>query len=495
MNKTQKHDIEKAILKFTDLETEKNSLIEKLANAIFSNFQNANYINNKKSKSEIGKYEIDNIEILYSFQKNEVKFLSTSERKELISKKAIPKKPKNHFFDDYLLVGLLNLSKKKNSMLAQKCFSLAKKQKTLSKHPDLFYEFSESLLEKDVLKTVKTTLSSLDVDKSYDSVWREILNGIYPVRFISDIEQFSLFLFNEKCIRWFFQVYPDRKSFKTLFLDNNFFFSKDQIKKLKDFLNSKLSEILNKEDLVELFSNLGDFLKADLIDAEDYFTKFNEKVNDDPMKMFETLYGKDVYVLHEALSQEFDLKHSKFLPKLSDETLLNLFKSFMALRSLEEKYPTRNLHNNCWRAQIHTLLEIIDNRNLTIDYFDKININDYNSKEFLVSNLINNLKVVNLEANPSFVSDLILGLKTFHNPNRNYFIESIFNYKFLDTKYFFDHIEERKNSGTKFFINKEFILNLEKLILANNSGLQLSDDNKTIEDELKRILKLFKPKD
>lgn len=42
MNKTQKHDIEKAILKFTDLETEKNSLIEKLANAIFSNFQNAN---------------------------------------------------------------------------------------------------------------------------------------------------------------------------------------------------------------------------------------------------------------------------------------------------------------------------------------------------------------------------------------------------------------------------------------------------------------------
>lgn len=141
------------------------------------------------------------------------------------------------------------------------------------------------------------------------------------------------------------------------------------------------------------------------------------------------------------------------------------------------------------------MLEIIDNRNLTIDYFDKININDYNSKEFLVSNLINNLKVVNLEANPSFVSDLILGLKTFHNPNRNYFIESIFNYKFLDTKYFFDHIEERKNSGTKFFINKEFILNLEKLILANNSGLQLSDDNKTIEDELKRILKLFKPKD
>jgi len=126
---TRTSDLTKARNAFLNMESEKDNLINKLVNVTLEVFKSSTFNPNKNAKSDIGNYDFDIINLYYSFQDEKVVFLTNKQRRDII----IPKNYNNQFyFDNYLNVGELNLSRKKGSALAYECFELAKKSYQLN---------------------------------------------------------------------------------------------------------------------------------------------------------------------------------------------------------------------------------------------------------------------------------------------------------------------------------------------------------------------------
>ena len=99
--KVQTSDLATARKAFLNLETEKTSLVNELAQTVFDVFKSATYNANKNAKTDIGNYDFDSIDLLYSFQKEKVEIIKTAKR----YKGLIDNYSRQFYFDDYLLVG------------------------------------------------------------------------------------------------------------------------------------------------------------------------------------------------------------------------------------------------------------------------------------------------------------------------------------------------------------------------------------------------------
>ena len=78
--KIQTSDLAKARKAFLNLETEKDSLVNALAQKVFEVFKSASYNPNKNAKTDIGNYDFDSIDLFYSFRKEKVEIIKTSKR-------------------------------------------------------------------------------------------------------------------------------------------------------------------------------------------------------------------------------------------------------------------------------------------------------------------------------------------------------------------------------------------------------------------------------
>ena len=110
-------DLSKAKNAFLDPSSFDN-LIQLIADATFDAYRSASY-NPKDSKTEIGDYQISDLNFYYSFQKEEVEIYQSYKFNSIINHENPGTK---FFFDDYFRVGELNLSRRKGSRLKhQKC--------------------------------------------------------------------------------------------------------------------------------------------------------------------------------------------------------------------------------------------------------------------------------------------------------------------------------------------------------------------------------------
>ena len=488
--KVQTSDLAKARKAFLNLETEKASLVKKLAKMVFEVFKSASYNPNKNAKTDIGNYDFDSIDLLYSFRKEKVEIIKTTKRYKGI----INNYSRQFYFDDYLLVGTLNLSRKKGSALATECFELSKRKLHFPLNDDdfkMFLKFSEDYLLKDVLNIASVFFTSFKEKEPHTNNYWELRNGLYPVRFIDDIGEFALSLSSDTMIHQYSNG-NSNESFESLFLKDNNFFSTYQIAKIHDYMDSVVAVSENSDNLVEVFRELSKLVQSGFFKIEDFVSKFNEKVETDFDKVFTDLYQEnDASFCNTITAQK--------LNELSDESLLLLFKNFMKLRYKSVRLPSKkNFGRKNFETEINATLKIIDDRELKITKSYPIDFNDFNSSTFLSSECIKSLDKVYLEVAPEFIVKLIEEVSK-HNPN-SFYNTSAFHHSFFafghkkinSNDYLFDIIEERLFAGTEFFISKDFYENLGKLVEAIDSGLVLSSSGK-IELELKRILKLFKP--
>lgn len=485
--KVQTSDLATARKAFLNLETEKTSLVNELAQAVFDVFKSATYNVNKNAKTDIGNYDFDSIDLLYSFQKEKVEIIKTAKRYNGL----IDNYSRQFYFDDYLLVGTLNLSRKKGSSIATECFELAKRNLRLTDETlEMFLKFAEDYLLKDILNIASVFFASFNDREYYKSVSWNIQNGLYPVRFIKNIGEFALSLSDESIIYKYAK--NNTTTFENLFLKNNNFFSTEQISEIYDYMNLVLDLTKNGDNLVDVFTELNKLVQSGFFKVEDFVSKFNEKVETSFDKIFKDLYQKNSHLICGTLT------YSK-LKEVSDESLLLLFKNFMMLRFTEVGLPSKiSYESNNFKDKIKDILQIIDERKLKILKPYPITFKDFNSSTFLSSESIKSLDKVCLEVTPEFIIILIEEIskynpKSYHNTSLLYHsFWGIDKPKINSSGYLFDIIEERLNLGTEFFISKNFYENLEKLVKAIDSGLILSSDKK-VELELKRILKMFKP--
>ena len=485
--KVQTSDLATARKAFLNLETEKTSLVNELAQTVFDVFKSATYNANKNAKTDIGNYDFDSIDLLYSFQKEKVEIIKTAKR----YKGLIDNYSRQFYFDDYLLVGTLNLSRKKGSSLATECFELAKRNLRLTDETlNMFLKFAEDYLLKDILNIASVFFASFDDRAYYKNVSWEIQNGLYPVRFIKNIGEFALSLSDESIIYKYAK--NNTTTFENLFLKNNNFFSTEQISEIYDYMNLILDLTKNGDNLVDVFTELNKLVQSGFFKVEDFVSKFNEKAETSFDKIFKDLYQKNSHLIYGTLT------YSK-LKEVSNESLLLLFKNFMMLRFTEVGLPSKSSYeSNNFKDKIKDILQIIDERKLKILKPYPMTFKDFNSSTFLSSESIKSLDKVCLEVTPEFIIILIEEIskynpKSYHNTSLLYHsFWGIDKPKINSSGYLFDIIEERLNLGTEFFISKNFYENLEKLVKAIDSGLILSSDKK-VELELKRILKMFKP--
>lgn len=486
--KIQTSDLAKARKAFLNLETEKTSLVNKLAEIVFEVFKSASYNPNKNAKTDIGNYDFDSIDLFYSFRKEKVEILKTSQRfKDLVNNFS-----RQFYFDDYLLVGTLNLSRKKGSALATECFELSKSNFRLTGEDfKIFLKFTEDYLLKDVLNIASVFFTSFKENESYSNVSWDLRNGLYPVRFIDNIGEFALSLSNDTMINQYSNS-DVTDTFENLFLKDTNFFSTEQIAEIHDYMTSVIDVSENSDNLVEVFKDLSKLVQSGFFKVEDFVSKFNEKVETDFDKVFTDLYQENDTSICNTLT-------SSKLSELSDESLLLLFRNFMTLRFAEVRLsPKNNFSRNKFKDEIKNTLKIIDDRELKILKSYPINFKDFNSSTFLSSQCIKSLDKVYLEVIPEFVVELVEEISK--NNSKSYYNPSAFRHSFWGTSqsninssgYLFDIIEERLSGGTEFFISKDFYENLDKLVKAIDSGLILSSSGK-VELELKRIFKLFKP--
>lgn len=488
--KIQTSDLAKARKAFLNLETEKDSLVNALAQTVFEVFKSASYNPNKNAKMDIGNYDFDSIDLFYSFRKEKVEIIKTSKRFNNL----VNNFNRQFYFDDYLLVGTLNLSRKKGSSLATECFELSKRKRHLQLSDEdlkMFLKFAEDYLLKDVLNIASVFFTSFKENESYSNVSWDLRNGLYPVRFIDNIGEFALSLSYDTMIHQYSNG-DVTETFENLFLKDTNFFSMDQIAKIHDYMTSVINISENSDNLVEVFKELSKLVQSGFFKVEDFVSKFNEKVETDFDKVFTDLYQENDTSICNTLT-------SSNLGKLSDESLLLLFRNFMKLRFAEVRLsPKNNFSRNNFKDEIKNTLKIIDDRELKILKSYSINFKDFNSSTFLSSQCIKSLDKVYLEVIPEFIVELVEEISK--NNSKSYYNPSAFHHSFWGTSqsninssgYLFDIIEERLSGGTEFFISKDFYENLDKLVKAIDSGLILSSSGK-VELELKRIFKLFKP--
>lgn len=488
--KIQTSDLAKARKAFLNLETEKASLVNKLAEIVFEVFKSAPYNPNKNAKTDIGNYDVDNIDLFYSFRNEKVKFIKTTQRyKDLVNNFN-----RQFYFDDYLLVGTLNLSRKKGSSLATECFELSKRKRHLQLSDEdfkMFLKFAEDYLLKDVLNIASVFFTSFKEKESYSNVFWELRNGLYSVRFIDNIGEFALSLSDDTMIHQYLNN-GVTDTFENLFLKDTNFFSMDQIAEIHDYMTCVIDVSKNSDNLVEVFKELSKLVQSGFFKVEDFVSKFNEKVETDFNKVFTDLYQENDRSICNILT-------SSKLNELSDESLLLLFKNFMKLRFAEVRLPSKkSFGRKNFETEINETLKIIDDRELKIIKSYPINFEDFNSSTFLSSECIKSLDKVYLEVTPEFIVKLIEEVSK--NNSNSFYNSSSLRHSFFvvgqkninSSNYLFDIIEERLSGGTEFFISKDFYDNLEKLVKAIDSGLILSSSGK-VELELKRIFKLFKP--
>lgn len=488
--KIQTSDLAKARKAFLNLETEKTSLVNKLAEIVFEVFKSASYNPNKNAKTDIGNYDVDNIDLFYSFRNEKVKFIKTTQRyKDLVNNFN-----RQFYFDDYLLVGTLNLSRKKGSSLATECFELSKRKRHLQLSDEdfkMFLKFAEDYLLKDVLNIASVFFTSFKEKESYSNVFWELRNGLYPVRFIDNIGEFALSLSDDTMIHQYLNN-GVTDTFENLFLKDTNFFSMDQITEIHDYMTCVIDVSKNSDNLVEVFKELSKLVQSGFFKVEDFVSKFNEKVETDFNKVFTDLYQENDRSICNILT-------SSKLNELSDKSLLLLFKNFMKLRFAEVRLPSKkSFGRKNFETEINDTLKIIDDRELKIIKSYPINFEDFNSSTFLSSECIKSLDKVYLEVTPEFIVKLIEEVSK--NNSNSFYNSSSLRHSFFvvgqkninSSNYLFDIIEERLSGGTEFFISKDFYENLDKLVKAIDSGLILSSSGK-VELELKRIFKLFKP--
>ena len=486
--KIQTSDLAKARKAFLNLETEKTSLVNKLARTVFEVFKSASYNPNKNAKTDIGNYDFDSIDLFYSFRNEKVEIIKTTQR----YKNLVNNFNRQFYFDDYLLVGTLNLSRKKGSALATECFELSKRNLRLTdENFKMFLKFSEDYLLKDVLNITSVFFTSFKENVSYNNVYWELRNGLYPVRFISNIGEFALSLSGDTMIHQYSNDVATG-TFENLFLKNTNFFSMDQIAEIHTYMTSVINVSENSDNLVDVFKELRKLVQSGFFKVEDFVSKFNEKVETDFNKVFTDLYQENDTSICNTLT-------SSKLNELSDESLLLLFENFMKLRFTAVRFPSKkSFGGKNFETEINDTLKIIDDRGLKILKSYPINFKDFNSSTFLSSECIKSLDKVYLEVTPEFIVNLIQEVSK--NNSKSFYNPSLFHHSFFgigqkninSSTYLFDIIEERLSAGTKFFISKDFYENLEKIVEAIDSGLILSSSGK-VELELKRILKLFKP--
>lgn len=490
---TRTSDLTKARNAFLNMESEKDNLINKLVNATLEVFKSSTFNQNKNAKSDIGNYDFDIINLYYSFQDEKVVFLTNKQRRDII----IPKNYNNQFyFDNYLNVGELNLSRKKGSALASECFELAKKSYQLNEDDlKLFKKFVENYLLKDLVQIATTFFAKFETKEYYQNVYYSITRGEYPVRFVIDIGDFALSLSKDGVLEHFLNN-DSNATFEDLFLKNNRFFSNEQINEIINHINLiRNQNENNEENIVDMFKNLGNLVNSGFFKAEEFVSKFNEEIETDFVKVFNELYLK-----HDNSLTIRNILTEKRLDEVSDESLILLFRNFMKFYFVEDNNPTaKNNRTRNFKDQIKSVLKIIDKRELIIKECYPISIKVFNSKTFLNSSSIKNLKKICLNVSPEFITSLIGDLSVYFiygkssQFNNSYFCHSFYGIQNINSSnYLFDIIEERFLSGTEFFISKDFYKNLEQLINSIDSGLILSADG-NIELELKRILKLFKP--
>lgn len=486
--KIQTSDLAKARKAFLNLETEKDSLVNNLAKTVFEVFKEASYNPNKNAKTDIGNYDFDSIDLFYSFRKEKVEIIKLTQR----YKNLVNNFNRQFYFDDYLLVGTLNLSRKKGSALATECFELSKRNLRLTdENFKMFLKFSEDYLLKDILNITSVFFTSFKENVSYNNVYWELRNGLYPVRFISNIGEFALSLSGDTMIHQYSNDVATG-TFENLFLKNTNFFSMDQIAEIHDYMTSVINVSENSDNLVDVFKELSKLVQSGFFKVEDFVAKFNEKVETDFNKVFTDLYQENDTSICNTLT-------SSKLNELSDESLLLLFENFMKLRFTAVRFPSKKSYGGKnFETEINDTLKIIDDRGLKLLKSYPINFKDFNSSTFLSSECIKSLDKVYLEVKPEFIVNLIQEVSK--NNSKSFYNPSLFHHSFWGTSqpsinssgYLFDIIEERLSSGTEFFISKDFYENLEKIVETIDSGLILSSSGK-VELELKRILKLFKP--
>lgn len=488
--KIQTSDLAKARKAFLNLETEKDSLVNALAQTVFEVFKSASYNPNKNAKTDIGNYDFDSIDLFYSFRKEKVEIIKTSKRfNNLVNNFS-----RQFYFDDYLLVGSLNLSRKKGSALATECFELSKRKLHFPLSDGdfkMFLKFAEDYLLKDVLNIASVFFTSFKENESYGNVSWDLRNGLYPVRFISNIGEFALSLSYDTMIHQYSNG-DVTETFENLFLKDTNFFSMDQIAEIHDYMTSVINTSENSDNLVEVFKELSKLVQSGFFKIEDFVSKFNEKVETDFDKVFTDLYQENDTSICNTLT-------SSKLSELSDESLLLLFRNFMKLRFAEVRLPSKNsFGRNNFKDEIKNTLKIIDDRELKILKSYPINFKDFNSSTFLFSQCIKSLDKVYLAVIPEFIVELVEEISK--NNSKSYYNPSSFHHSCWGTSqpninssgYLFDIIEERFSAGTEFFISKDFYENLERLVKTIDSGLILSSSGQ-VELELKRIFKLFKP--
>ena len=348
--KIQTSDLAKARKAFLNLETEKDSLVNNLAKTVFEVFKEASYNPNKNAKTDIGNYDFDSIDLFYSFRKEKVEIIKSTQR----YKNLVNNFNRQFYFDDYLLVGTLNLSRKKGSALATECFELSKRNLRLTdENFKMFLKFSEDYLLKDILNITSVFFTSFKENVSYNNVYWELRNGLYPVRFISNIGEFALSLSGDTMIHQYSNDVATG-TFENLFLKNTNFFSMDQIAEIHDYMTSVINVSENSDNLVDVFKELSKLVQSGFFKVEDFVAKFNEKVETDFNKVFTDLYQENDTSICNTLT-------SSKLNELSDESLLLLFENFMKLRFTAVRFPSKKSYGGKnFETEINDTLKIID---------------------------------------------------------------------------------------------------------------------------------------
>lgn len=484
-------DLTKAKNAFLDPSSFDN-LIQLIADATFDAYRHASYTP-KDSKTEIGDYQISDLNFYYSFQKEQVEINQSYKFNSIINHENPGSK---FFFDDYLRVGELNLSRRKGSQLASDCFDACKPYRfSIEKieTPEVFVQFAKDYLFKEVLKTANQFFCNFKTVENLDNsnLW-EVLYGRFPIRFLNNLGSLVSNLSSESSIEKFAREEVVEKTFENVFLSDNRFFSDEQIKQIKNYLNETINSIKYSDDIVDNLKKLGDVVNSGFLSLDYYVNYLNKKVSSSRDEVFESVFNENPSIITKMTS-------AIYLKELKDQTLIDFFNNLNDFRI--EKHYKKTLsdvnRNSDFKSLSDDLLKEIDSRGLSLNGLEFLMFNDFNTDVFLSSKAVKNLKEVNLLATTSSTLNLIYEI------NRHYATGWTFNRSALDhpyleddnnsSGYLIDILEERSSNGTRFYVPEEFHKNLKLLDPIIDQGFVFSSNPK-VNLDIKRFSSLLNKK-
>lgn len=491
VTKEEMSDLTKAKNAFLDPSSFDN-LIQLIADATFDAYRHASY-EPKDSKTEIGDYQISDLNFYYSFQKEQVEIYQSYKFNSIINHENPGTK---FFFDDYFRVGELNLSRRKGSQLASDCFNACKLYRfSVGKieTPQVFVQFAKDYLFKEVLKTANQFFCNFKTVETLDNsnLW-EVLYGRFPIRFLNNLESLVSNLSSKSSIEKFAREEVVEKTFENVFLSDNRFFSDEQIEQIKNHLNETINSIEYSNDIVDNLIKLSSVVNSGFCSLDYYVNYLNEKVSSSRNEVFESVFNKNPSIITK-------MTPAIYLKELKDQTLIDFFNNLNDFRI--EKHYKKTLsdvnRNSDFKSLSDDLLKEIDSRDLSLNGLEFLMFNDFNTDVFLSSKAVKNLKEVNLLATTSSTLNLIYEI------NRHYATGWTFNRSALDhpyleddnnsSGYLIDILEERSSNGTRFYVPEEFHKNLKLLDPIIDQGFVFSSNPK-VNLDIKRFSSLLNKK-